>query len=65
MDSSDGQMYFPEFCSATNGFRDTSTALLFVLVQETEGRMFKWVIKSAEILEEIIFIKIFSFFSAV
>jgi hypothetical protein len=55
----------PEFCSTTNGFRGTRTALLFVMAQETEGRMVNWVIKSAEFVEEITFIKISSFFGGV
>jgi hypothetical protein len=47
----------PEFCSIINGFRGTSTTLLFVLAPETEGRIVKWVIKSAEFVDEITFIK--------
>jgi hypothetical protein len=55
----------PEFCSSTNGFRGTSTAFLFVLAQETEGRMVKWVIKSAEFIDEIRFIKMLRFYGDV
>jgi hypothetical protein len=46
-----GSSTVPEFCSSTNGFRGASGTWLFALIQEIEGEMVKWVIKTVAFVD--------------